>query len=145
MTSKKEQLLCQYHEWPCIWENKKSPPVQTERVKETRKRKQTKRFDSFNQWLTNWIRSTKKGLLGTRNPEVLLNTLWLNSTMHFGLRGSKEHRDMCWGDVNLKETADRNIWNLMKDIPKQEPVQTATISGQCCLKCLPLMHQKKIL
>ena len=27
-TSKKEQLLCQYHEWPCIWENKKSPCVQ---------------------------------------------------------------------------------------------------------------------
>ena len=51
-TSKKEQLLCQYHEWPRIWENKKSPHVQTERVKEERKRKQAKRFDSFNQW---WI------------------------------------------------------------------------------------------
>ena len=46
-TSKKEQLLCQYHEWPRIWENKKWPPVQTERVKEERKlRKQAKRFDS---------------------------------------------------------------------------------------------------
>ena len=41
-TSKKEQLFCQY----CEWENKKSPPVQTERVKEERKRKQAKRFDS---------------------------------------------------------------------------------------------------
>ena len=30
-TSKREQLLCQYHD---IWENKKSPPVQTERVKQ---------------------------------------------------------------------------------------------------------------
>ena len=48
----------------------------------------------------------EKGLLGTRSPEALLNTLWLNSTMHFGLRGCKEHRDMCWGDVKLKETAD---------------------------------------
>ena len=36
-TSEKEQLLCQYHEWCCIWENKKSPCVQTERVKEERK------------------------------------------------------------------------------------------------------------
>jgi len=36
----------------------------------------------------------KKGLLGTRNPEALLNTLWLNGTMHFGLRGYKEHRDV---------------------------------------------------
>jgi len=26
-----------------------------------------------------------KGLLSSRNPEALLNTLWLNSTMHFGL------------------------------------------------------------
>ena len=48
----------------------------------------------------------EKGLLGTRNPEALLKTLWLNSTMHFGLRGCKEHRDMYWGDVKLKETAD---------------------------------------
>ena len=48
----------------------------------------------------------EKGLLGTRNPEALLNTLWLNNTMHFGLRGCKEHRDMCWCDVKLKETAD---------------------------------------
>ena len=51
----------------------------------------------------------EKGLLGTRNPEALLNTLWLNSTMHFGLRGCKEHRDMCWGDVKLKETADEYL------------------------------------
>ena len=64
----------------------------------------------------------EKGLLGTRSPEALLNTLWLNSTMHFGLRGCKEHRDMCWGDVKLKEQLTaKNIWNLMKDKPKQEP------------------------
>ncbi|CAB4012922.1 zinc finger MYM-type 2-like [Paramuricea clavata] len=48
----------------------------------------------------------EKDLLGTRSPESLLNTLWLNNTMHFGLRGCKEHRDMCWGDVKLKQTAD---------------------------------------
>ena len=48
----------------------------------------------------------EKSLLGTRNPESLLNTLWLNNTLHFGLRGCKEHRDMCWGDVKLKRTAD---------------------------------------
>ena len=46
------------------------------------------------------------GLLGSRNPEALLNTLSLNSTIHFGLRGCKEHRGMCWGDVKLKEIAD---------------------------------------
>ena len=79
-TSKKEQLLCQYHEWPHIWENKKSPTVQTERVKE--KRKQAKRFDSFNQW---WIEYSPR----TWNPEALLNTLWLNSTMHLGSEAAK--------------------------------------------------------
>ena len=25
--------------------------------------------------------------------------------MNFGLRGCKEHRDMCWGDVKLNQTA----------------------------------------
>ena len=57
-TSKKEQLLCQYHEWPRIWENKKGPLVQTERVKEDRKRKQAKRFDSSDsggQW--RWVKT----------------------------------------------------------------------------------------
>ena len=38
----------------------------------------------------------EKDLPGTRNPEALLNTLWLNSTMHFGLRGCKEHGDVLW-------------------------------------------------
>ena len=37
----------------------------------------------------------ERGLLGTRNPAAFLNTLCLNGTMHFGLRGCKEHRDMC--------------------------------------------------
>ncbi|CAH3162433.1 unnamed protein product [Porites lobata] len=49
--------------------------------------------------------STRKKLLGTERPEALLNTLWLNNTTQFGLRGCKEHRDMCWGDVKLKKTS----------------------------------------
>ena len=47
----------------------------------------------------------EKCLLGMCSPEALLNTLWLNNTLHFGLRGCQEHRDMCWGDVKLKKTA----------------------------------------
>lgn len=49
--------------------------------------------------------SSRKKLLGTERPEALLNTLWLNNTTQFGLRGCKEHRDMCWGDVKLKKTS----------------------------------------
>lgn len=47
----------------------------------------------------------EKKLLGTERPEALLNTLWLNNTTQFSLRGCKEHRDMCWGDVKLKKTS----------------------------------------
>lgn len=43
----------------------------------------------------------EKKLLGTETPDALLNTIWFNNTVHFGLRGCKEHRDMCWGDVKL--------------------------------------------
>ena len=83
----------------------------------------------------------EKGLLSTRNPEALLNTLWLNSTTHFGLRGCKEHRDMCWGDVNLKETAGGKEYLEFND----RQTQTRTSSGECHLKYLPLLDQKKIL
>ena len=32
-----------------------------------------------------------KELLGTSTPEALLNTIWFNNTIHFGLRGCKKH------------------------------------------------------
>ena len=48
----------------------------------------------------------EKGLIDMCSPEALLNTLWLNNTLHFGLRGCKQHRDMCWGDVKLHKTAN---------------------------------------
>ena len=46
----------------------------------------------------------EKGLLGASSPEAILNTLWLNNSLHFGLRGIKEHHDMRWGDVKLCKT-----------------------------------------
>jgi hypothetical protein len=33
-------------------------------------------------------------LLGTSTPESLINTLWLNNTIHFGMRGGTEHRQV---------------------------------------------------
>ena len=49
-----------------------------------------------------------KELLGTSTPEALslLNTIWFNNTIHFGLRGCKEHRNMCWGDVQLHQSTN---------------------------------------
>ena len=39
-------------------------------------------------------------------PEALLNKIFFNNTIHFRLRGCKEHRDMCWGDVQLHQTTN---------------------------------------
>ena len=46
--------------------------------------------------------------------------------MHFGLRGCKEHGDMCWGDVKLKETADG------EDYLEFNERQTKTRTGSDC-------------
>ena len=46
--------------------------------------------------------------------------------MHFGLRGRKEHRDMWWGDVKLKETADG------KEYLEFNERQTKTRTGSDC-------------
>ena len=46
----------------------------------------------------------EKGLLGTSSPEAILNTLWLNNSLYFGLRGIKDHYNMRWGDVKLCKT-----------------------------------------
>ena len=45
----------------------------------------------------------RKGHLGGETPEAMLNTLWFNNTTYFGMMGGKEHRDLCWGDIQLKE------------------------------------------
>lgn len=46
----------------------------------------------------------EKGILGTDNPEQLLNTVWLNNTVLFGLHGGSENRNLMWGDIQLKVT-----------------------------------------
>ena len=48
----------------------------------------------------------QKHLLGISNGEALINTLWLFNSPHFCLRGCGEHRQMCWGDVQLMKDAD---------------------------------------
>ena len=47
-----------------------------------------------------------KDLLGSATSEALLNTIWLNNTQYFGLRGCEEHRKMKWGDVKLYVSSD---------------------------------------
>ena len=37
----------------------------------------------------------EKDLLGSFTAEALLNTVWFNNIIHFGLLGRKEHREIC--------------------------------------------------
>ena len=48
----------------------------------------------------------EQNLLGISSAEALSNTLWFFNTVHFGLRGCQEQRDMAWGDVKLEQEAD---------------------------------------
>ena len=48
----------------------------------------------------------EKNLLGISNAEALLNTVWLFNSVHFGLRGCEEQRQMTWGDMQLYMEAD---------------------------------------
>lgn len=48
----------------------------------------------------------EKKQFGSETPDAILHTLWFYNTVHFGLRGRHEHREMCWGDVTLKTNTD---------------------------------------
>ena len=65
-----------------------------------------------------------KELLGKSTPDALLNTVWFNNTVHFGLRGCKEHRDMCWGDVQLRQSTNG------EEFLEYSERQTKTRSGE---------------
>ena len=50
----------------------------------------------------------EKDLLGSSTVEALLNTVWFNNTIHFGILGCKKHREMCSrGDVKLCQNFHR--------------------------------------
>ena len=50
----------------------------------------------------------EKGCLGNNSPKQLLNRMWFNNTVLFGLRGGDENRQLKWGDISLKRDADDN-------------------------------------
>ncbi|CAC5422616.1 unnamed protein product [Mytilus coruscus] len=50
----------------------------------------------------------EKELLGAGNPQSLVRTVWMNNTLHFGLRSLEEHTTLRWGDIQMKATTDGN-------------------------------------
>jgi hypothetical protein len=41
------------------------------------------------------------GQLGYKDPETLLRTMWFFNTVYFGIKSSKEHHQLKWGDITL--------------------------------------------
>ena len=48
----------------------------------------------------------RAGVLGNKTPRALLNTVWMNHCIYFGMRPGQEQRDLCCGDLELKTNAD---------------------------------------
>ena len=65
----------------------------------------------------------ENNLLGVSSAESLLSTIWLNNTIHLGMRGCQEHRGLCWGDVKLCKDAQGNEYLVYNER------QTKTRSG----------------
>ncbi|XP_078363476.1 uncharacterized protein KIAA1958-like [Oculina patagonica] len=57
----------------------------------------------------------KRGFLGSHNPQSLQATIWLNNTLHFGMRSRQEHYDLKWGDVTEKTTLDGKVYLIMEE------------------------------
>ena len=53
--------------------------------------------------------------------------MWLNSTIHFGLRGGKEQKELRWGDVKLDQTPDGKE-NLKYSVERQTKTRTGSDS-----------------
>lgn len=65
----------------------------------------------------------------------MFNTLWFNNTTHFGMRGGKEHRDLCWGDIQLKrDVSDGETIQYLEYTERQ----TKTRKGETPLDVRPV-------
>lgn len=71
--------------------------------------------------------------MGMTTPQALVNALWFNNCLHFGLRGGKEQRDLKWGDVVLKtdtggkEYLEYATERQTKTRPGDNPVNTRVV------------------
>ena len=75
----------------------------------------------------------EKGAMGLNSPQALVNSIWFNNCMHFGLRGGKEQRDLKWGDITLKtdsrgkEYLEYSTERQTKTRPGDNPANTRSV------------------
>ena len=75
----------------------------------------------------------EKKEMGISSPKALINTLWFNNCLHFGLRGGKEQRDLKWGDIVLKvdsagkQYLEYSTERQTKTRPGDNPSNTRTV------------------
>ena len=87
----------------CLKLNTKNTAVKAETIEETRKKEQAKRPRcTYRIGFENPVRKGSSWLVLSGGT----SQFYLNNSLHFGLRGIHEHRNMCWGDVKLSKTAD---------------------------------------
>jgi len=64
-------------------------------------------------------------VLGNNTPRALLNTVWMNNCIYFGMRPGQEQGDLCWGDLELKTNA-----NVLRYVKFSTNHQTKTRTGE---------------
>ena len=94
----------------------------------------------------------EKKMLGPYTPISVISTLWLNNTIHFGLRGGiYEHRSISWGDITVKKSDDgREYMELQErqtktrpgDNPRDvRPVKPKMWASGDCDRCPVALHK----
>lgn len=78
----------------------------------------------------------EKQQLGSDTPDSIINTLWFYNTVHFGLRGSDEHREMCWDDIKL--CADTDGQEYLEFTERQTKTRTGLYCGSMEIFCYRL-------
>ena len=97
----------------------------------------------------------EKGVLGEQNPQALLNTVWLNNVIYFGMRPGKEQRSLQWGDIHhevnsegreyltvTERTTKTRQGDNIKDVRKVQPRAYATGDSRCPVKAFKLYAEK---
>ncbi|KAL5021115.1 hypothetical protein ScPMuIL_000270 [Solemya velum] len=86
-----------------------------------------------------------KGQLGYESADALLNTLWFSNTVHFGIKSTKDHHSLKWGDIIYGQLEDGNdfieyIGNSSKYRGTSAPLRVYAQTDNRA-RC-PVMHYK---